>query len=97
MSEYQIRTVEDLYRHSRTLAPTVRLDMKDLTAGGQQLAVLFGGAFNQLRLTKTELVNRYTILRPDGVANNADNIAAGFVNQAYLGEPAVWGNPTPIQ
>ena len=98
LTEYQVRTVEDLYRDSETKAPTMRLDVrKALTAWGQPLVVQSGVAFSEQRLTKSENRDRHTYLGPDGVANNADNILAGFVNQAYLGEPIPWANQPAIQ
>jgi len=98
LPEYQIRTVEDLYRNSETKAPTMRLDVRrDLTAWNQPLVVQSGVAFSEQRLTKGENRDRYTYLGPDGVANNADNTAAAFVNPAYLGEPIPWANQPAIQ
>jgi TonB-dependent receptor len=76
----------------------MRLDVrKALTAGGQPLVVQSGVAFSEQRLTKSENRDRYTYLGPDGVANNADNTAARFVNPAYLGEPIPWANQPAIQ
>ncbi len=95
---FQLTTVEDLYRHSKTTTPTIRLDVRRaMSVGGQSLDVQMGAAFNEQKLTKSELRNRHTYLGPDGVANNADNTMEGFVNPAYLGEPALFGLPTEIQ
>lgn len=98
LEHYRLTTVEDLYRHSETRTPTIRLDVRRaMSLGGRPVSVQAGAAFNEQKLTKSELRNRHTYLGPDGVANNADNTMEAFVNPAYVGEPSLFGIPTEIQ
>lgn len=68
---------------------------RDFTVLGQYVGVKVGGAVNDLVRDLWYTPVNYTYVGPDGIANNADNTMAAFVDEAYAGISPGFGRPAP--
>lgn len=68
---------------------------RELEVFGHHVGLKFGGAVNDMVRDLNYTPVNYTYLGPDGIANNADNSMAAFVDQSSLGVSPGFGRAAP--
>lgn len=68
---------------------------RELTILGNPVTLKVGGSFNDMERDLNYTPVNYTYVGPDGIANNADNTMASFVDTGFAGVSPGFGRPAP--